>query len=141
MNVQLIQGGHHTDQRGTLLYNNGLDLAPVRRIYTIEHSSTQLIRGWMGHEIENRWFTVVSGTFRLTVKPVTNWEEPDLGDTGTETFLLNASSLDTLHIPPGHIFCLQALEPDSKILIMADHPVGTTNDEHRYPVQKANLKI
>ncbi|WP_300598783.1 WxcM-like domain-containing protein [Niabella sp.] len=134
MNAQLIQGGHHTDQRGSLLFNNGFDAGPVKRIYTIEHNNTELVRGWMGHEVEHRWFTVVQGIFKVTVKMISDWAKPDLSGEGTERFLLTAGSLDVLHIPPGHIFCLQALEPSSKILVMADHPVGTTNDEHRYPV-------
>jgi len=135
MEAQLIKGGRHIDQRGQLLFNNGFDLAPVRRIYTIEHNNTALIRGWMGHEVENRWFTVVNGAFRVNVKSVTNWVSPELSDDGSVVFELKAGSLDALHIPPGHIFCLQALEPGSTIVVMADHPVGTTNDEHRYPVQ------
>ncbi|MCF3109946.1 WxcM-like domain-containing protein [Niabella sp. CC-SYL272] len=134
MNVQLLQGGQHTDQRGSLLFNNGFDASPVKRIYTIEHNNTSLIRGWMGHEIENRWFTVVSGGFQVKVKPVSDWLQPELDEKDTAVFTLKAGALDVLHIPPGHIFSLQALEPSSKILVMADHPVGTTNDEHRYPV-------
>lgn len=134
MNARLLQGGSHVDERGQLLYNNDFDLEPVRRIYTIEHNHTELIRGWMGHEIENRWFAVVSGGFRIRVKPVNNWEKPDLDESDAAVFVLSAGMLDVLHIPPAHIFCLQALEPGSKIVVMADHPVGTTNDEHRYPV-------
>lgn len=135
MKAQLMQGGDHVDHRGQLLFNNNFDLAPVRRIYTIEHNNTALIRGWMGHEIENRWFTVVGGAFSVKVKPVTDWASPEPGDEGASVFELRSGSLDVLHIPPGHIFCLQALEPGSKIVVMADHPVRTTNDEHRYPVQ------
>lgn len=134
MKAQLIQGGSHTDHRGRLLFNNDFDLGAVRRIYTIEHSNTSLIRGWMGHEIENRWFMVVNGAFQIKLKPVSNWRQPDLDAQGAAVFELKAGSLDVLHIPPGHIFCLQALEPGSKIVVMADHPVGTSNDEHRYPV-------
>ncbi|WP_018630760.1 WxcM-like domain-containing protein [Niabella aurantiaca] len=135
MKAQLIQGGNHTDQRGQLLFNNGFDLEPVRRIYTIEHSNTSLIRGWMGHETEHRWFTVVSGSFQIKVKSVGDWQQPELDAEDAAVFVLRSGSLDVLHIPPGHIFCLQALDLHSKIVVMADHPVGTTNDEHRYPVQ------
>lgn len=134
MDARLLQGGNHVDGRGQLLYNNQFDLEPVRRIYTIEHNNTALVRGWMGHEIENRWFTVVTGGFQVKVKSVNNWREPDLNEKDTVVFILKAGALDVLHIPPGHIFCLQALEANSKIVVMADHPVGTTNDEHRYPV-------
>ncbi|MBZ4189990.1 WxcM-like domain-containing protein [Niabella beijingensis] len=138
MNIRLIKGGEHIDQRGRLLFSNGFDFSPVKRIFTIEHNDPSFIRGWMGHEIENRWFLAVCGAFQIKVTEVTDWQAPDISDAECEVFLLNADTLDVLHIPPGNVFCLQAIAPGSKLMVMSDYAVGVTNDEHRYPVLYGN---
>ncbi|MBO9619828.1 MAG: sugar epimerase [Niabella sp.] len=134
MSPAIIHGGAHNDARGTLLFNNNFDAGPVKRIYTIEHNDETFVRGWIGHEIENRWFTVLSGGFRIMVLPITDWKEPDLDGTHALSFELDAAQLDILHIPPGHLFSLQATVAPSRILVMADRALGAASDEHRFPV-------
>lgn len=135
LQTKIIAGGVHKDARGTLLYNNEFDAAAVRRVYTIEHANTELVRGWLGHEIENRWFSVVKGAFEINVQMVQDWERPGIDRHLQTTYCLKESQLDILHIPPGHVFSLRALEPGSRLLVMGDHPVGSTNDERRYPFE------
>jgi hypothetical protein len=40
--------------------------------------------------------------------------------------------LDVLHIPQGYISSIQALEPEAKLLVMADYLLGEINDEYRF---------
>lgn len=134
MSPAIINGGAHRDERGALLYNNSFDAGPVKRIYTVTHHDNVFVRGWIGHEVENRWFTVLSGRFRITVLPVTDWEQPDPDAGCAQLFDLNAERLDVLHIPPGHVFSLQAMQAPSQILVMADRPMEAASDEHRFPV-------
>ncbi|ANH79725.1 sugar epimerase [Niabella ginsenosidivorans] len=139
MKPVFIKGGTHIDERGTLLFNNSFDATSVKRIYTIEHTSTSFIRGWMGHEVEHRWFTVLQGCFKIDVLAITDWQQPDLRPEKAVTFILEAESLDVLHIPPGHLFSLQAKESPSRILVMADRLLGADNDEHRYPAEAGRV--
>ncbi|AHF15746.1 cupin domain-containing protein [Niabella soli] len=134
MRPAIIYGGAHNDVRGALLFNNSFDAGPVKRIYTIAHNDETFVRGWIGHEIEHRWFTVLSGSFRITVLPVTDWHQPDLNPSQALSFDLDAVQLDVLHIPPGHLFSLQATAVDARILVMADRAMGAESDEHRFPV-------
>lgn len=78
MEPRLINGNYHSDQRGTLLYNNDFDASLIKRIYIIENESLKFIRGWQGHQIEQRWFSVVSGKFKIQLIKVDNWEKPSV---------------------------------------------------------------
>jgi dTDP-4-dehydrorhamnose 3,5-epimerase-like enzyme len=134
----LIEGGHFTDVRGTLTFNNTFDVAPVRRIYFVENASSEIIRAWQGHKIEQRWFTVVSGSFIIKVIKIDNWEQPTKQN---EEFLfsLNAKDFSVLHVPSGYATSIQAAELHSKLMAMGDYLLGSTRDEYRFPADYFNL--
>ncbi len=60
---EISRSGSHTHSRGTLFYNNNFDTSAIKRIYVIENQSVDFIRGWQGHKIEQRWFSVIKGSF------------------------------------------------------------------------------
>lgn len=128
---QLIIGNTHTDERGSLKYNNAFDLSQIKRFYIIQPASTDFKRGWQGHKIEQRWFTVLKGGFEIKTIEVDNWERPNMV-LEQQIFTLEADSLDILHIPAGFITCIQAKEEISILGVFADYPVGALNDEYRY---------
>lgn len=142
MDVQLPKistGGKHTDARGNLFYNNFFDALPVKRFYIIENQDTQTIRAWQGHQIEQRWFAVLNGSFKIRLIAVDNWENPSK-DLSSIDFIMHNNQLDILHIPKGYISSIQALEPQSKLLVMADYVLGEIKDEYRYESDYFEIK-
>ncbi|WP_289663029.1 WxcM-like domain-containing protein [Flavobacterium panacagri] len=133
MEPKLINGNSHSDQRGTLLYNNEFDASMVKRIYIIENESPEFIRGWQGHQIEQRWFSVVSGKFKIQLIKIDNWETPSL-DLENFTYLIDSEKLNVLHVPKGYVSSIQSLEFNSKLLVMADYLLGEIQDEYRYDI-------
>ncbi|MFD0931596.1 sugar epimerase [Psychroflexus salinarum] len=131
MQPKLIKGGHHGDKRGEIHYNNEFDASDIKRIYTIENVDTSLIRAWQGHSIEKRWFTATQGAFQIKLIQIDNWEKPDPASKPL-LFELNNGSLDVLSVPPGFVSSIQALEKDSKLLVMSDYLLGKISDEHRF---------
>lgn len=129
----LMTGAKHTDARGTLLYNNDLDLTPVKRMYVIENQDTQVVRAWQGHKKEQRWFTAVKGSFKIELIAIDNWEKPSK-KLEKSSFMLNAEKLNVLHIPPGYVNSIQSLEAASKLLVMADYLLGENQDDYRFSV-------
>jgi dTDP-4-dehydrorhamnose 3,5-epimerase len=115
----IIKGGKHTDSRGVLSYINGFDLSPVRRFYTIEHPTTEIVRGWRGHKIEQRWFSVVEGIFLVKLVQIDDWKNPNPA-LKQLSFTLSEAEHSVLHVPKGFASSLQALVPSSKILVFAD---------------------
>lgn len=131
MEPVLIKGGEFKDERGRLSYNNGFDASEVCRIYTIENIDTEFVRGWQGHSLEQRWFSAIFGTFEIKLIKIDNWEQPSKC-LEIKAFKLDSQTLDVLHVPAGFISSIRALQQDSKLLVMADYPLGETNDERRY---------
>lgn len=133
MEPKLISGNYHTDQRGTLFYNNDFDASSIKRIYIIENENPKFIRGWQGHQIEQRWFSVVSGKFKIQLIKIDNWEKPSV-NLENLTFFIDSEKLNVLHVPKGYVSSIQSLELNSKLLVMADYFLGEIKDEYRYDI-------
>ena len=99
---KIIKGSRNDDLRGTVFYNNDFDTTQIKRIYLIENTNTDLVRGWQGHKIEQRWFSVVNGSFKISVIPITSFEtnSPNLELVFFELF---SNQLNVLHIPGGYV--------------------------------------
>ena len=132
MKPTLISGNCHQDDRGQLFYNNDFDTSCINRMYVIENHSVDFVRAWQGHKVEERWFSAISGGFKIQLIAVDNWDTPSLTLPKIE-FTLHSETLDILHIPAGYISSIQALEEKSKLVVMADYHLGELNDEFRYP--------
>lgn len=128
---KIIMGSSHTDSRGTLFYNNHFNASVVKRIYLIENQTTDFIRAWQGHRIEQRWFAAIKGSFRIQLIEIDNWDNPS-DKLEIFTFIIDSDKLDVLHIPPGYISSIQSLERGSKLIVMADYFLGEIEDEYRY---------
>lgn len=129
----VIAGTCHADTRGKVFYNNNFNASKVKRIYVIENILLEFIRAWQGHKIEQRWFSVINGSFRIRLIKIDNWESPSK-KLEPLTFLLDSEKMDVLHVPEGYVSSIQSLEPDSRLLIMSDYSLGEINDEFRYEV-------
>ncbi len=130
---KIIRGGSNTDSRGTLLYNNNFDASGIKRIYVIENKETTFVRGWQGHRIEQRWFSVLQGSFKIELIAIDNWENPSK-DVERFSFIVDAAKLDVLHVPSGYVSSIQSLEEGAKLLVMADFLLGEVQDEYRFDI-------
>ena len=130
---KLIQGKSHQDERGTLFYNNDFDASVIKRIYVIENQNTDLVRAWRGHEIEQRWFSAMMGSFKIELIAIDNWDRPARNLERLE-FVLDSQKLDILHIPAGYVSSIHSLSEGSKLLVMADYSMGALKDDYRYEV-------
>lgn len=130
----VLEGKRHEDARGIITYNNDFDASKIKRIYTIENHSTELIRGWQGHEIEQRWFACMRGSFEISVMKIDDFQQPSK-DLTVNKYLLKDKNLTFLHLPSGHITAIQAIEEGSKLLVLADYALGEIQDEYRFPLE------
>ena len=128
---KIITGSSHSDQRGSLFYNNDFDAAAIRRMYVIENKNTDFIRAWQGHQIEQRWFSVVQGSFRIRLIAIDDWDSPS-SNLEQFTFEVHSGKLDVLHVPSGYVSSIQSLERGSKLLVLSDYLLGAIQDEYRY---------
>lgn len=115
----LIKGGRHTDDRGTLSFFNDFDMAPVKRFYVIEHPDTTIVRAWQAHKVEQKWFYVITGSFKINVVKPDNWEKPSETIVVKE-FILESGANQVLHIPGGYANGFKALKAHSKLIVFSD---------------------
>ncbi len=130
----IIKGNSFSDDRGKITFNNEFNAVEVKRIYFIENHNLDFIRGWQGHQIEQRWFICVKGAFEIKVIKIDNWENPS-NDLHDIVYQINAVNSDVLHVPKGHITSIQALEEESKLMAMSDYLLGEIKDEYRFDMQ------
>lgn len=133
----LFKGKSHKDERGIITYNNDFDASQIKRIYTVENHSTDFIRGWQGHKIEQRWFACMKGSFEISVIVVDDFINPSKA-ARVQKYSLQDDVLTYLYIPSGCITAIQAKEEHSKLLVLADHNLGEINDEYRYGLEYFN---
>lgn len=133
MSPTIIKGNSHTDDRGTILFNNGFNATEVKRIYFIENKDTSFVRGWQGHKVEQRWFSAVQGSFKIVTIAIDDWEKPTKS-LAKEEFILQASSLNVLHVPKGFVTSIQALEEKARLMAMSDYNLGEIKDEYRFDI-------
>jgi dTDP-4-dehydrorhamnose 3,5-epimerase-like enzyme len=129
----IINGGCHYDQRGSLFYNNDFDASIIKRIYVIENCNTDFIRGWQGHKVEQRWFSAITGSFKIELIKIDNWENPPR-DLKPSVFVVKSDTLDVLYVPHGYVSSIQTLSEGSKLLVMTDYLLGEIEDEYRYKI-------
>ncbi|WP_086478538.1 cupin domain-containing protein [Arenibacter amylolyticus] len=131
MKPKLIKGGSHSDDRGSIQFNNDFNSIDIKRIYTIENKSPEFIRAWQGHSIERRWFSAIKGSFDIKLIQIDNKENPNK-NAKVYTFILKNEKLDILCVPSGYVSSIQALEENSKLLAMSDYLLGEVKDELRF---------
>ncbi|WP_378105594.1 WxcM-like domain-containing protein [Chryseobacterium sp. sg2396] len=136
----LLKGKKHQDERGIITFNNDFDASKIKRIYTIENHSTEFIRGWQGHKIEQRWFACIKGDFEISVIQVDDFTKPSK-DLTIQKYLLTDETLTYLHIPAGCITAIQSKKESSKLLVLADYELGEINDEYRFALNYFNKNL
>lgn len=133
----ILEGKIHKDERGIITYNNDFDASQIKRIYTIENHSTDFVRGWQGHKIEQRWFASMKGSFEISVIIIDDFENPN-PKLEQKVFKISDETLTYLHIPAGCITAIKALEKESKLLVLSDYAIGEVQDEYRFPLEYFN---
>lgn len=128
----IISGNIYTDSRGILLYNNDFDASAVKRMYIVENNDLDILRGWQGHKVEQRWFSAVQGVFCIKLIKIDDWIKPSKNLFVIE-YELDSSNLNVLHIPAGYVTCIKSKVLHSKLLVLADYLINELKDEYKYP--------
>ncbi|AMS28102.1 hypothetical protein AEM51_06815 [Bacteroidetes bacterium UKL13-3] len=127
-----IKGGSFTDSRGKLGFCNDFDMSQVKRFYLVENANTEITRAWQGHQQEQKWFYVVSGSFMVAIVKPDNWSAPS-ANLPVDTHIIKAHENSVLHIPGGYANGFRALEQDSKLMVFSDFTLEEgLNDNFRF---------
>ena len=120
--IEWIKGGVAKDERGQIRFVNAFDMSAVKRFYIIRNLDIELIRGWRGHRIEQRWFYVLSGGFEFNIVKIDNWDTPTK-DLTVDKLIVKAEELQVSHIPAGYATAIRATEPHAELLVYGDYGI------------------
>jgi len=120
--IEWIKGGIAKDERGQIRFVNAFDMSAVKRFYIIRNSDVELIRGWRGHRVEQRWFYVLSGSFEINIVKIDNWDNPARNLT-VDKIIVKAEDLQVLHMKAGYATAIRATEPDAELLVFGDYGI------------------
>lgn len=130
-----IVGGKFQDKRGILRYVNDFSFDEIERFYLLTHPDVNTIRAWQGHKDESKYFFTIEGKFLVNLIQIDNWDEPSK-ELGVDSTVLSAASNIILHVPPGYVNGIRALEPDSTLLVFSNKTLAQSQeDDFRYPTE------
>lgn len=132
MYPQIIDGGSHSDSRGTLWFVNDFHLDEVKRFYIIEHSDPFVVRAWQGHKREQKWFYVLAGSFKIVLTKPDNWDKPS-PTLDIMEYTLSSEESRVLYVPGGYANGLKANEANSRIIVFSDFTLEQSgNDSYKF---------
>jgi dTDP-4-dehydrorhamnose 3,5-epimerase-like enzyme len=131
--IKWLIGNRHVDERGILTFNNDFNASLVKRIYFIENKNKDIVRGWQGHKIEQRWFSAVNGSFKINIITIDNWTNPSK-KLKLKSYILSSTNLEVLHVPQGNITSIQSLKDHSKLMVFSNYSMGEVNDEYHFDI-------
>lgn len=136
---ELVLGEKFTDDRGTLIAFNALDMSVIVRSYEILPSSDSIIRAWQGHLREKKWLYCTAGSFLVNLVKLDTFDAPT--DTvPCQQFILRAEDPQVLMIPGGYANGFKALEPDSRLQVYSNFTLAESQaDDQRYPLEHWNV--
>jgi len=136
MKHNIIKGGLHKDVRGSIHFVNDFDMELVRRVYSITHNDTTIIRAWQGHKLENKWFYCTKGAFELKFIQIDNWERPS-DNLSIQHLLLDSDISQVLHLPGGYVNGFRAVKPNSQLTVFSNFTIEQSKqDDIRFDQNK-----
>ncbi len=130
----IIDGGLHVDSRGTVTFVNNFDFKGVDRFYTIRAHRSHEPRGWRGHRVEHKWFTVLQGTVLLAVVKPDDWTLP-ASNLHVERFILSEAKPQILCVPAGHATGSMALSENAILLVFSSGTIEhAKKDNYLFPL-------
>lgn len=132
--VTLISGQIHEDPRGSVAFNNGLDIFGFRRMYVLTNSEDLPLRGWHGHANEAKIFTCLSGSVEIAGVRIDDWASPSKG-LNVEKFEITAGTLDAVFVPAGYANAVRSNVPGARVQVLSSSTLEDSKaDDFRYPM-------
>lgn len=116
--IQVIAGEFFEDKRGIITSVNDFLFEGIERFYVIKHDSSQVVRGWHGHQYERKWFYCLKGSFKMAFVKIDNWDNPGR-ELVPEVYRIDERKSEVICVPEGYANCLQALTEDAQLLVFS----------------------
>lgn len=109
----------HKNNSGILNYCNSFIPGKYKRMYTISHPKTTVVRAWQGHPNEGKCFIPTKGKFLLCWVKIDDFDNPS-ESLKAESLILDATKKKIIEVPKGYANGLKALESDSEVMVFSE---------------------
>ena len=128
---KILEGDCSVDDRGIVSFLNVLPFEKVKRSYIVENFSTDTVRAFHGHKIEEKFVLAISGAAIIVVAKMStdikSLEDP-------KRYVLSNKKLQVLHIPFWHANGFRALELNTKLAFFSTTTIDQAKeDDYRFP--------
>lgn len=124
----LTPGKAFRDERGTVRFANGFDMACVRRLYCLRNAAEAPFRGWVAHKVEQKWLFPVSGVTAVYLVKVDNFDQPSPA-LAVDVVTLDGESPAVLHVPGGYAIGVERQSPGAEVMVFSDCLLGEWPDD------------
>jgi dTDP-4-dehydrorhamnose 3,5-epimerase len=136
---EIINGGLAIDDRGALSFLNTVPFANVIRMYGVENFSTDVIRAFHGHAVEEKFVLVTSGS---AIVALAKMNDDRTGMDAPKRYVLSSRKPQLLYAPAGYANGFRALEPGTKMLFFSSTTIEqAATDDYRFPYDYFGTKI
>ena len=128
----IITGGKATDDRGSLTFNNGIELNQFKRFYAIENHRQGFIRAWHGHLKEAKLFVPLRGSFLVAAVELDDAVSPSKENKIAKSVISDTNS-NSLFIPAGYANGYMNLSADAILLVYSSTSLEESKgDDYRF---------
>ena len=128
----IIPGGKATDDRGSLTFNNGIELDQFKRFYAIENHRQGFIRAWHGHLKEAKLFVPLRGSFLVAAVELDDPVSPSKENKIAKSVISETNS-NSLFIPAGFANGYMNLSADAILLVYSSTSLEESKgDDYRF---------
>lgn len=122
--ASILKGDLFVDDRGIVSFVNGFDFSRIKRFYTVSNHKKGFVRAWHGHNLEEKYVYVNSGTIMLYVFPLESRSKNSL-----VKYVLSSRKPSILHIPAGYANGFQNLEDDTVVTFYSTSTLEESKDD------------
>jgi dTDP-4-dehydrorhamnose 3,5-epimerase len=127
-----IPGGKATDDRGSLTFNNSIELNQFKRFYAIENHKQGFVRAWHGHLKEAKLFVPLRGSFLVAAVELDDPISPSKENKIVKSVISDTNS-NSFFIPAGFANGFMNLSADAILLVYSSTSLEESKgDDYRF---------
>ena len=128
----LFKGGIALDNRGSVAFNNSLELKKIKRFYIVSNKKKNFVRAWHGHKIEAKYMMCINGKAQIAAVKINNFNKPSK-KSKVHKWTINSKKPDVIYIPPGYANGTKSITKDMKILVLSTSSLKSSlRDDFRF---------
>jgi len=135
----LFKGGISFDSRGSVAYNNKLQLKKIKRFYLVENKKKNYVRAWHGHKKEAKLIFCVQGKAKVAAVKISNYNKPSKKNR-TFIWVIDSKIPNVVYVPPGYANGSMSLTKNMRILVFSTSTLKQSiKDDFRFPSNYWNV--